>query len=173
LNAIKTMITMLPLMALGECMQTYGSTYCDAGEVNEINASGIVNVNKTNVLGMTDIKGSLNAKNATFKSLFVYGNAYLKDVKIYDETKVYGFLEAMNSDIQNMEISADKMILDHTSIHQILVKPSQSGLRLIVLRNGATVSGNVCFEGGRGQVRLESGSSINGQVINGDVIEIN
>ena len=164
---------MLPLMALGECMQTYGSTYCDAGEVKEINASGIVNVNRTNVLGMADIKGSLSAKSATFKSLSVYGNAFLKDVKIYDETKVFGFLEAMNSHIQNIEISADKMVFDQTSIHQILVKPSQSGLRLIVLRNGSKVSGNICFEGGRGQIRLESGSSINGQVINGDVTEIN
>ena len=170
---MKMMLTMLPLMALGECMQTYGSTYCDAGNVDELNASGIVNINRTHVMGASNIKGSLNAQSAIFKSLNIYGNAYLKNVKVNDGTKITGYLEAIQSHFENLDVAADKVILDQTSINHLVVTQSQGGITLIVLKNGSKVNGNICFKGVKGHVRLEGGSTINGQVINGDVTDNN
>ena len=82
---------------------------------------------------------------------------------------VKGAFFSENTDFQkNLEIDADRIILNNTKVQSIRIKLS-GNKQILILDKGTKVSGEIVFESGKGDIFLSNDSSIAGEIAGGEV----
>ncbi|MAH61269.1 MAG: hypothetical protein CMF42_03160 [Legionellales bacterium] len=171
MKGMKTIFSVLPLMALGECTQHFGTTTCGPGQIQMLDVAGMVYIHDTTVIGETKINGTAHARNSQLNALELNGLGQFNQVLVKGAAKVVGYLEATQSQFNQLTVVAEQLLLDQTEVGPIRIQSHAGQGPVIWLKNGSHVKGNICFEGDKGTVKLNGGASISGQVINGQIIE--
>ncbi len=165
---VNAVFFLMPVLAMGECMDNLGATNCGPGEVPLLRAVGVVTTNQTTVKGESFIQGKLYANKTSFQDIHIDGSARVENSQIQHLMTINGFLIADQSQFQNIEISSNQMVLKGSSVQQIRFRSSGAHSE-ITLENGTQVQGDIYFEGNAGTVYLNGGSTIHGSVVNGEV----
>ena len=133
-----------------------------------------------------NISGSADLSNHSFESLTVSGSADLKDLKVDKDlivsgsfegkditvtgkTKISGGMIVSKGDFNDIEISSSRIKLFDSKAHNMLILESDSKQKL-ELKN-STISGDITFESGKGEIYLDSDSKILGKVDGAKVIK--
>lgn len=120
------------------------------------------------------VNGRLLAKHTEFESdLTVNGSASLNNTKIGGDTYIRGNLDAQATILsKKIELLSNIVNFDKCNTTDILIKalPVKNITQRIKLINNTKVSGNIIFEGGKGEIYCDSTSTINGKITGGKLI---
>ncbi len=132
------------------------------------------------------VSGSFEGKNITADNISASGSASLENINVKNNLKVSGSFEGKNITVEgktkisggmivskgnftDIEISASRIKLFDSKSHNILILESDSKQKL-ELKN-STISGDITFESGKGEIYLDSDSKILGKVDGAKVIK--
>lgn len=131
--------------------------------------------NNVNIFKPIIINGSLYAKETIFESTLISnGKANLENVNIKGEARFRGNVNALNSVFSGIiEIISSNASFKNCNTENIVFEklPNKKIIQKIKLINNSTVSGDIYFKSGNGEVRLDSSSKLLGKVIGGRVIK--
>lgn len=150
------------------CMQQFGTMVCGAGTTQEIDASGIVSLQGTEVLGRTRVRGNLLAEEAKLQQLSVQGNASLLHCDINGVSEIEGAFRSRSCHFsQPIHVSGNQVWLAGTELPGLTVRVGASGISTVVLKEQSQVRGDIHFVGGEGRVVLSQGSQVGGKIVGG------
>jgi hypothetical protein len=135
--------------------------------LNSLNINGAVELRNTNITGMAEINGSIEALNAQIGQLQVRGAARLKKCVVNGTTVIHGHLYAEETTFKKeLSVFAQNLTLNACNVDSILFNYDEKATRqqMLVLSNGTIVTKDVTFEGGKGSIVLSNESKIQGTV---------
>lgn len=150
-----------------------GAANYGAVTLESLKGTGIVKLQRTQVLQDASILGSLIASQAQIGRLDIQGQANLSHTTIQKETSVLGALQAVHSKfLKEITLSSHKATFTHCELEGIHVQKEDSfkGKQIIELRQGTIVNGPIVFESGKGEVHLFPGSKTFGEIKGAKVI---
>lgn len=142
--------------------QRYGRETLDS-----LQASGVVVLDGTVVLGTLKVNGNLEATNANIGSLQVFGQAELYNCVIPNQTSIRGALTAVKTSFRGpLVVASQKIILKSSTAPSITVRAinGYAGVQYIVLSQWSKVHGPITVLSGRGEVWSSTYSSILGPI---------
>jgi hypothetical protein len=98
LIAIATVSTSLNAFA-DVCVEQHGTMHCTSGTVNEINYTGIVDLDGTTVTGVFKVLGNADIQDGHLTTMYVRGVTHLEDSNVRNSMEIIGNLSAKKSEI--------------------------------------------------------------------------
>ena len=170
-------LTLMGLLSVGfkgfltaEMNQTkciYGHHCFGKETVQSIQAAGSVVLEKTQVLNLVEVNGSLEADQAIMGGLQVNGQVDLKNCSIDNDSYINGTLTADHTHFQKgLSIAAQKIALKTCTLDSLTVREVKGfhGVQVVDLRYGTKVTGPITIESGHGEVWLSSNSEVLGLI---------
>ena len=112
-----------------------------------------------------NVKGPLAAGSVQCDGLAVFGPANVRDWMVKGRTVIVGPLIAKNSTFSDVEITADKVVFENTTVNNILIKQQvDNKIQELSLKGSTIVNGNITFESGNGKVTTGKMVEIRGSV---------
>lgn len=141
--------------------------------VESLHGQGLIKLKGTKVATTLKVEGSLISTDASAGTLEVYGSANLRDTVIDGTALIVGSIQATNTKfLQLLTINTPKATFTKSQIHSLVFKqePSFKAKQVLELKQGSIIEGSLHFEGGKGEVIVDSTSRIAGKVTGGKVI---
>lgn len=155
----------------GESFSFAGSANLENKTIPSLYGSGSARLDNVIVQGEAKISGSLKVQGGNFGSVNVSGSAVLVNTAVSGNTHIAGALDATNTTFTGIECTSNKIILSQCTADSIIIKAPKSCTKpLIVELEGTIVSGDITFVGAKGQINLQDGATVKGQIINGTMI---
>ncbi|MDF1678247.1 MAG: hypothetical protein P1U32_06080 [Legionellaceae bacterium] len=154
------------------CNVEPGSVTCGKGEVTDLSGNGMVTVSGTTVLEATTVNGLLKANDANFGSLEIHGSAALTQCIIQHTADFKGTVTSSSSQFKGkLDIYSNLSRFIDTKIESnIHVHHTDNPKQVVHLEKNSSVSGDIIFDDGHGEVILRGKSNVSGQVIGGKII---
>jgi len=119
----------------------------------------------------TNVAGTFDAINSTFRTLELQGRANIKNCSFTGQVLVEGFLEAEGSTFQkSMDLQTHRLVLRNSTTQDIQIEdggdPNQFGTAELY---NTIVNGNLTFNSGNGIVNLNGTSKITGTLSGGTI----
>lgn len=148
-----------------------GSAKFRYSKFQSLDVNGELDIKDTVVGDSIKINGDMEASNVTCKSLIVSGSLASNNMLVKGETIINGYLKDKNSNFEDINAAAEKIILFNTHVKNIIVRSiKDQKTQQIILNGKTTVNGNIIFESGIGKVLLLSKEAkIVGKVNGGEV----
>jgi len=161
-------------------VRTNGSFTATLVTVEEtVGVNGRADLQSTHVKGTTSVNGVLRArrshfdqditlscKDASFENCQVNSSIVVRPASLISGNTVYGMSDVVI--IGRINYCATMINGRCIDAHKMQSEPL---LQVIDLSAGTRVSGNIIFEGGKGEVHISDASQIQGQVIGGEIIQ--
>lgn len=119
--------------------------------------------------GMFDIlsvKGPVSVDHLIANEFIIEGPLTATSLEVRKRLSVKGPVEITEGTLDRLVVEGKKIVLDKVKVNEIHIKDTESKA-VLLLKGNSKVEGNVTFESGDGEVKLESGSRINGSVHGG------
>ena len=153
------------------CLKRSGVTQCREGVIPHLHASGIINIEKTQIKGLCSIKGQFIINNAHLQTLQAYGQGEILKTTITGKSKIYGKTIMVDSTLDaGCEVWSSHLSLHNSQVGSIKMHGGSLKEGLIIIGPGSTVVGDIVFAEKAGVVEVGEGAHIGGQVKNGKVI---
>ena len=154
------------------CSIEPGNVVCGKGSVTDLSGNGMVTTHGTTVLEGTTVNGLLKASHSTFGSLQVNGTSSLSACIVNSTADFKGTVTAISSQFKrSLDIYSGLSHFTSSTIEDgIHVHHTDNPKQVVHLEKNTTVSGDIIFDDGHGEVIVRGKSSISGQVIGGEVI---
>lgn len=163
---IGTLFIMATYLSASPCSIAPGQINCGKGEMSELSAHGIANMNSTSFTDDVTIYGKLTANNCDFKKLEIHGDATIDNSTLTD-AYMYGFLSLKSCEVKSpLNIFSNKASIIDSSTHNIIVNHSDNPV--ITLKN-TSVHGDIIFAGGFGTVKCLGNCNIEGKIEHGSI----
>lgn len=154
--------------------QSYGLKSLGKETVDSVRFNGRINLNGTEVTGLVETNGNLDAHEAKIGSLKANGQVNLKSCIIEEGSTINGSLEAEGTEFRGpLSISTQKLTLKKSLVGSLTVRKvvGFDGVQVIDLRNGTKVSGPIEVESGKGEIWISSKSSVSKEITGAKVIK--
>ena len=162
----------LHLPAVAQCDAGFGHTQCGAESVSDLNAVGPVLMEGTRVRGHTQVRGILKAMQVQLNTVDVQGMFNVSHARVKGAVSVSGALQASHTQFeQRIEITTNRVVLNHSQAVSMVIKPGDSGTSVVVLRGHSQVQGSIVFTRPGGEVWLYDGSTQRGSIEGGRVVK--
>lgn len=142
--------------------------------VKDVNASGLINLNGTNVTDCATIHGCLYATQAHLNKLHGNGSANLEECTVHGNAHINGSLNGKGNIFKGvLTISSNKVCLDATSTQSIEIRKitRDNNQQVVILESSSIVMGDIIFAAGNGVVVVDCNSKLTGNVIGGVVVK--
>lgn len=150
-----------------------GAANYGAVTLESLQGSGLVKLNRTQVLHDATILGSLIATEAQIGRLAIQGQANLTHTTVQEGGSVLGSLQAVRSKfLKDLSLTTHKAVFTGCQLEGITVQKEDSfkGKQILELRQGTIVQGPIVFESGKGEIHLFPGSKTFGTVTGGKIV---
>lgn len=119
------------------------------------------------------VSGSLKATQSSFNDdVKVSGSVVLDDCDCKKDLSIDGTLHTIHSKLNNLSISTTELTLDTSTINNIKIRKSGSGLiDQHLYLNNSTVKGDISFESRKGKIHLKGNTQITGKVKGGVIVK--
>ena len=152
-----------------------GKSYYGDEVTSHIETNGRLILEGTTVTGAVVINGALHATDADIYILTANGEVKLDGCTIRQSLLVNGMLSMNGSQLKGLcSVASEKICFIQSRAQDILIRKIEGRPveQQLILSQGSEVAGTITFESGRGKVFLEQGSSLFGEVIGGEVLEL-
>jgi cytoskeletal protein CcmA (bactofilin family) len=155
------------------------------GKFDSLEVHGPLKFESIEVSGNAEINGPVHGRNGKFSKLTVngpikathisceafhaIGPVKVENLSVKGDTVVVGSLETKDSRLSKLIVTADKTVLESTTVEDIWIKDNQAKDQTVVLKLKSTVKGDITFESGNGIVLLGKGAQIVGNVKGGKI----
>jgi len=151
--------------------QTAGIKTYEGQTLDSISHQGPLKVINCTVQNETNVAGTFDAINSTFRTLELQGRANIKNCSFTGQVLVEGFLEAEGSTFQkSMDLQTHRLVLRNSTTQDIQIEdggdPNQFGTAELY---NTIVNGNLTFNSGNGIVNLNGTSKITGTLSGGTI----
>lgn len=152
----------------------YGPTTIQNQSLHELSVFGPAKIFDTTVNNTTTVKGALDAKNSILNTVRVDGIADLENVKISGQIFINGPLYTRNSQIEEVSIASQELILSGTKVNKLIIRKNtrREIPQDVFLENGSQVN-SIVFESKNGKVFFDdAGVSVN-HIEGGEIVKNN
>lgn len=153
----------------------YGFQRYGKETLHSIHSNGTVALESTEVLGLVQVNGNLDAQASVMDALLVNGQVNLYKCLIYKPSTINGFLKASNTEFkERLTIASQKIILSMCFLDSLIIKKTtgDNSTQVVDLRGGSHVSGTIIVESGNGEIWISSDTKIiSEQVIGAKIIK--
>jgi hypothetical protein len=149
-----------------------GPTFCEPGQVDEIEVNGFLSVSGTTI-GKVTVNGQSGTIDANINEMVINGDLQTRNTKL-NQLQLLGSKGAslIDTSLTNINSTGFIFLTNSKVAGSITITNSGNEPRKIVsVGSSSVVQGNITFVGKDGVVYKSKDSTINGQVINGRVIE--
>ena len=154
------------------CKRHAGVTACKQGLVSQIQASGIVDIEKTAVEGMCNIRGQYAIKKATLQAANLYGNGSINDSHIIGKARIFGNINAVTSRFDDrLDVWSNRLTLEKVQMKNLHMHTSQTPGGIVMIGAGSSVLGDIIFEDAPGIVKMHNTVKMVGKVVNGKIVK--
>lgn len=115
------------------------------------------------------VNGSAEIEDCELQDVTINGAASIDDSSIWGLTQVSGKADFESCTLKEVELSCKEAEFDECSVTNILIKEIQNAQQHIILHD-THVKKDVVFESGKGTVKLEGDTVIDGKVVGGKII---
>lgn len=134
-----------------------GSAKFRYSKFESIDVNGELDIKDTVVADSIKINGDMEASNVTCKNLIVSGSLESNNIIVKKDAMINGYLKAKNSKFEDINATAEKIMLFNTHVNNIIVQSiKDKKTQQIILNGNTTINGNIIFESGIGEVLLLS-----------------
>ena len=159
--------------AISLCYHLYGQTTCGMGEVQTLNAAGIVHLKKTIVNRFAMVQGDLFAQNSTLPLTTIQGNAALKNTIVKGKILVIGDLKCLHCILHDdLTLISNHALLQNSELNNILVKDSHEYQQTLTFQGKSVVNGNIQFLSKNGKIKYCSQTQFKGKITGGTLQQI-
>ncbi len=163
-----------------------GSTELSNHSFENLTVSGSADLKDLKIDKDLIVSGAVTAVNVTANNMSVSGSAALENIelknnldvsgaiagsniKVIGKTKISGEMTVSEGHFSDIEINSKTLKLIDSKAHNILMLNSDSKQKLEL--KGSTISGDVTFKSGKGEIYLDNNSKILGKIEGGNVIK--
>lgn len=158
-------------LKIADYMKVNGSATGKNLQVKTLEVNGSLTA-KYLIINDMIVSGAASLREALIKgSLSVNGSLKCEQIKVQGKTSIAGDLKVSSGEFQDIEIKSDLAEIIRSKANNIVFSNQQVAQKILELKSGTTVSGNVTFKSGKGTVYLYDGSKIGGTVEGGEVIK--
>lgn len=148
-----------------------GAVWLKDKKMDEIKVFGAADVESVTAKKV-DVNGALRAKKLTVdEGVAVHGAVTVSETVVKGNVEVSGGLEAIGSTLQDVSIAGAASLVDTTA--KSVRFTGTEGEQKLRLSGKTEVAGDVVFDNGKGEVLLEKGAVVKGQVKGGKVVTTN
>lgn len=150
-----------------------GSLTAEESQFQDLTVNGQVELDEVQIKGRASIHGALKAKESRIQHLNVSGAVELEEVEIAGPAAITGRLKAEKTKFLGpLSVVSNQIELSESEAMTIrveVVQPPQE--QIVKLEDQSRVIGNIEFVAGNGKVMVEKGSTLEGRVIGGQLIQ--
>lgn len=123
---------------------------------------------KNSNVGEITVAGPLQLEHCKVKSFNVAGPFRAKQLIVENASTFIGPFEVLDSQFQDLSITADKAAFANTQVKSIVMKKNNDPREQVVSLSGTTVvTGDISFEAGKGKVIIAKPAKLQGKVNGG------
>lgn len=167
-----------------------GSTKLKDSSFHSLSVVGPFSFQNLKIQKKAEIVGeTINSQNGEFEVINVTGPFFATDVKcdefnvvgfvqvsrlyVLKYARIVGYLSAYESSFNDMEITSNEIRLEDTELNNLIVKKNEYDKQkkeVVYLKGHTVVRGDIIFESGKGIVKQDPASKVNGRII-GAILE--
>lgn len=151
---------------------SHGNLIYGRETVGTVENNGFVSLNGTKVTEFLQVNGRLKAEDAQIEEMQVNGQATLDRCSVSQKSTICGSLVATLSQFSDtLFVSSEKVVFNSCMLNALrMIKVGgYQGTQVVELRGKTKVNGSIIFEAGNGEVIIDPGCEIIGDIIGGKV----